>query len=307
MRSILKLTLLLAILIAGISVPMHAAFVLGDVFASVSNGQVNVYSSAGVLQQTLNTGLGGFTTGSALDAGGNFYVTDFSSSAVSKFDNAGVLQGTFGSGFTTPEDIHFDAAGNAFVGDLSGGIREFNSTGAPLTVFGTSRTDWFDLNAAETIAYFTDEGGTVHRWNMTTNTAMADLGSGGQFALRLLGDGTLLVADSNTVNRMDIVTGAITQTYSAPGASTLFALNLDPNGTSFWTGDVSTGNLFRLNIATGALEQTISTGAAGNLFGVSVFGEITQVAPPSGTPEPGTLMLLVGGLAAVVWRRRRAA
>jgi sugar lactone lactonase YvrE len=156
-----------------------AAITAGDVFASLSGGLVNEYTSAGAFVQTLNTGLGGFTTGSAFDSAGNFYVTDFSSSAVSKFNNNGVLQGTFGSGYSTPEDILFDGSGNVFVGNTGGGLRKFNSSGVFQSTFAaSSRIDWFDLNASETIMYFTDEGGSaIHRWNMTTNTALTDLGT----------------------------------------------------------------------------------------------------------------------------------
>jgi DNA-binding beta-propeller fold protein YncE len=74
------------------------AFPSGDVFVSVSNGQVKEFTPAGVLVRTLDTGKGGFTTGSAFDSAGNFYVTDFSASLVSKFDPTGTLLGTFGSG-----------------------------------------------------------------------------------------------------------------------------------------------------------------------------------------------------------------
>jgi DNA-binding beta-propeller fold protein YncE len=91
------LLLVLAVgLISGIG--LAATFQTGDVFASVSNGQVNWYRSNGTFVQTLNTGLGGFTTGSAADSAGNLYVTDFSAGAVSKFDNTGTLIGTFGTG-----------------------------------------------------------------------------------------------------------------------------------------------------------------------------------------------------------------
>src|SRR5437867_2701350 len=67
-------------------------YAIGDVFASVGNGKVEVYSSTGVLKQTLNNGLGStFTTGGMFDAAGNFYVTTFSSNVVSKWDSNGTL------------------------------------------------------------------------------------------------------------------------------------------------------------------------------------------------------------------------
>jgi hypothetical protein len=285
--------------LACVSCLSAASFNTGDVMASLV-GNVHQYTNGGASIQTLTTGLSSYTTGSAFDSAGNFYVTDFGANTVVKFNTAAVGQGNFGGGYSTPEDILIDGGGKYFVGSIGGGIREFNSAGTLIGTLSTPRTDWFDMNSSESITYFTDESGTIHRWNNVTNTAMTDLGGGGQFALRLLGDGTLLVASSSVVNRINATTGAIVHSYTIAGSGgELFALNLDPDGTSFWTGDVATGNLYKVNIATGAVLTTINTGGGNNLFGVSVKGEITQV---SGVPEPasvilfGTVLVLTGGL-----------
>jgi hypothetical protein len=154
--------------------------------------------------------------------------------------------------------------------------------------------------------YYTSEGRAIQRFDVGTNTQMtnfATLGGGGNaFALRLLADGGLLVADNGNVKRLDS-TGAQIQTYDIAGVDGWFALNLDPNATSFWSGSFSNGNLYKFDIATGALLQTIATGS-GSLFGVSVFGEITQGGPPTTVPEPGTLALLGVGLLGVASRRK---
>lgn len=308
------LLLVLAVgLISGIG--LAATFQTGDVFASVSNGQVNWYRSNGTFVQTLNTGLGGFTTGSAADSAGNLYVTDFSAAAVSKFDNTGTLIGTFGTGYNaSPESILFDSAGNAYVGQADGShqVLKFNSAGTPLASYSPAienrGTDWIDLAADQHTLFYTSEGNTIKRFDLATNTQLANFASGlpglDAFALRLLSSGGLLVADSDAVRRLD-ASGNVVQTYTPTGGSgQLFALNLDPNGTSFWTGDDTTGILYKVNIATGVTEQIINTGAGGSaLFGVSVFGEITQA---SAVPEPGQVgmcIALIGLLA--IWRRRR--
>jgi hypothetical protein len=285
------------------------AFTPGDVFASIGNGLVKEFTPTGTLVQTLNTGLGAgiFTTGSAFDSVGNFYVTDFNGNSVSKFDSNGTLLGTFGSGYATDEDILIDGAGNTFISNLSGpGLQKFNSSGVLQASFASSqRIDWFDLNAAETIMYYTDESGTVHRWNLTANSALTNLGSGGEFALRLLGDGTMLAADGAQVSRINLTSGSTVQTYH-PGGSELFALNLDPDGTSFWTGDINSGQIWRVNIATGAVITTFNSVPATLLSGLSVFGEITQVQP--GTPEPSTFLMIAGalGLGGLRFTYRRA-
>jgi hypothetical protein len=285
-----------------------APFTIGDVFASVSNGMVIEFTPTGTAVQTLNTGQGGFTTGSAFDSTGKLYLTNFSASSVSVFSNNGVLQGTFGSGYSTPESIVFDAAGNVYVGNLGNGLREYDSTGALLQSFNTGRVDWFDLTPGATGALYTQENDTITRFNLTTNTSAGTFASspGADFALRILPDGTVLAADSSVIRRFNAA-GTQIQTYDTGSNNAWFALNLDPDGTTFWSGDFGTANVCRFNIATGALVNCFNTGTgSGTLFGLSVFGEITVVnPPPTGVPEPTTMALFAAGALGFIGRHRR--
>jgi hypothetical protein len=304
-----------AVVLLGLSGPASAVpFVVGDVFASIGSGQVQQYSSTGVLKDTLNTTVGGFTTGSAFDATGNFYVTNFGGGSISKFAGPGDPHtvSTFASGINaSPESIVFDAAGNMYVGVADGDrdVRKYSSTGTLLATYNVATTsrgsDWIDLAADQKTLYYTSEGNTIKRFDVSTNTQLADfanLPGRPAFALRILADGTVLVADSAAVYRVDS-TSAVLNTYDVAGNNNWFALNLDPNGTSFWSGDFGTGQLVKFNIATGAVELTIATGSS-SLFGVSVYGEITQ-GGGGNAPEPGTLALLGLGLAGLAAARRR--
>jgi uncharacterized protein (DUF2141 family) len=271
------------------------AFPNGDVFVSVESGLVNEYTPGGTLVQTLDTTQGGFTTGSAFDTAGNFYVTDFSASQVSEFDPSGTLLGTFGGGYATPESIVFDAAGNAYVGNLGGFILKFDSGGNSVATFSAGQTDWMDLAADQCTMFFTDEGPSIHRFDVCTNTALSDFASPGSsgFALRLLPTGGLLLANGNEIKRLDAA-GNVIQTYDAPGEDSWFALNLDPDGTTFWSADFTSSNVYRFNINTGAQVSSFNSGTPGNtVFGLSVQGEIT-VAQPTLTLEPATASNTVG-------------
>jgi PEP-CTERM motif len=296
----------------------HAApFVIGDIFASIGAGQVQHYSAAGVLLETLNTGQGGFTTGSASDAAGNLYVTNFSVGSVSRFTGPGdphtpsIFAPAAG---VSPESILFDAAGNVYVGSVNGDndVRKFNAAGTLIDQFDVATeirgSDWIDLAADQRTLFYTSEGSRVLRYDVVADTQLTDFATGlpgsNAFALRLLQGGGLLVADTQSIHRLDSG-GNIVQTYDDPGNNNWFALNLDPNGTSFWSGDSTTGELLRFNIATGAVEQTIATGAPGTLFGVSVFGEITVSQPPTGVPEPSSILLGMLALACLAAGRRR--
>src|SRR6202034_4640022 len=60
-------------------------------------------------------------------------------------------------------------------------------------------------------------------------------------------------------------------------------------GTSFWTGDSASGDVWEVNIATGAVEQQIDT-HSGSLYGLSVDEQIEVAAPPPTTAAtPSTL------------------
>lgn len=291
-----------------------ASFTTGDVFASIGNGAVNWYRGDGTFVQMLNTGQGGTTVGSAFDSSGNFYVTDFSVGSVSKFDingNPVSVPGSLGGPYNAmPDSILFDAAGNAFVADEGGNhqVLEFDSAGVLKDVLPLATTanlnDSIDLAADQRTLYYT-QGHAIRRFDIAANAQLSDLTDALPFlagALRILGDGSVLVADGESVLRLDGA-GNVIQTYQPAGSSgQLFALNFDADGKSFWTGDVATGSLYKVDVATGAIEESINTGAV-NLRGVSVFGAIS----PTATPEPAQLglALLLCGVLAVVHRCRK--
>jgi uncharacterized protein (TIGR03437 family) len=296
-----KVALLLGVLTFAISLPWpgtaarQGSFQRGDVFVSLTDGLIQRYSpTSGTLLQTLDTGTGSgsFITGGAFDRNANFYATAFSSRTVIRFDANGNRLGEFGSGYNgRPESVIFDADGNAYVGTVDGDndIRKFDAAGNPLDRYDVAverrGTDWIDLAADKCTLYYTSEGARILRYDVCTKTQLTDFVSNlphsAAYALRLLPSGGLLVADTNEVLRLD-ATGNITQRYDAPGEDSWFAVNLDPDGTSFWSGGISTGNVYKFDIATGNQITRIPTGQ-GAIFGVTVLGELTVVNP---TPSP---------------------
>src|SRR5262249_9820156 len=130
----------------------------------------------------------------------------------------------------------------------------------------TGGTDWIDLAADQKTLFYDFESPVIYRYDISTHTQLADFASPGgtSFPLRLLppgdGSGGMLVAHLSDVIRLDGA-GNIVQVYDVGGEDSWFSLNLDPNGTSFWSGDFSTANFYKFNIATGAVELgPINTG-----------------------------------------------
>lgn len=305
--------------------PFPGGYVAGDVFAAVGNGQVKVFTPTGTLVGTLNDLSGStFTTGMAFDAAGNLYVTNFSTNNIAKFNNTGGLVATaWATTPSTPESIVSVAtgtyAGKFFVaGPSAATINEFDATGALVHTFnvaggnGTGGTDWIDFKNTDTI-YYDGEGNLIKSYNITTNTQGPDFATSVQssnFALRVIPTGAfagdVLIADSGVAELFN-ANGTLNRTYALPGDSGEdFALNLDPNGTDFWTSDAGTGRVWEINIATGAIDNTWLTGNPGITFGLAVFGEITTSGPPSTTPEPTSVFLLgtVASLVAFKFRKK---
>ena len=280
MKTITKWILLLVIAISSLPVnQLLAQFQTGDVFVGVASGSVQWRRPNGTLVQTLNGGAGGFTTGMAFDSAQSLYVTNFSNSVVHRFDKNGVQISNFGSGYSTPECIVFDGNWNAYVGNIGGGFRKFDATGAFIGVVGAgTRIDFADLQADQSTMLYTQEGQRIGRWDVVNNVALTDFatGLGGQaYALRIRTNGEVLLANGATVLRLSSA-GAVIQTYDVAGQNSWFALNLDPDGTSFWSADFSTSNVYRIDIASGNVISSFNTGTGnGTVFGLAVAGEIT--------------------------------
>lgn len=265
-----------------------SAFTNGDVFVSVSNGLVQEFTPSGTLVQTLDTGKGAgiFTTGMAFDSFGNLYVTDFNANDVTRFSPTGVNLGSFGSGYNAnDESILFDSLGNVYVGQADGSHRilKFDSAGSPTGSFSPATegrgTDWIDLASDQCTMHYTSEGHSVKTFNVCTNTQGPDFATGlpgsVAYAHRILPDGGELVADSEVIVRLDAA-GNVIHTYDAGSNNVWFALNLDPDGTSFWSASSDTGDVYRFDIATGAVISHFNPGSGPfTVFGITVKGEHT--------------------------------
>jgi hypothetical protein len=270
----------------------------GDVFVAVGNASVQWRQPNGSLIRTLQAPMANVNTaGMAFDQAGNLYVTMFESQTISRFDNAGNFLGTFGSGYNSdPESIVIDSQGNVYVGQADGSHRilKFDSSGNLLAQFLVNTedrgTDWIDLGSDLCTMYYTSEGKHVKVFDVCASQQLPDLNTSSltgaiAYAHRLLANGDTLVADTSVIARLDD-TGNTIQTYTVSGTNNFFALNLDPDGRSFWSGDLTSGNVYKFDIASGnVLLQFNATGGASNLMvgGIAVKGEITA----SSTPRTG--------------------
>jgi hypothetical protein len=273
---------------------------IGDVMVSIGNGEADEFTPAGTFVQTLNTGhVGATTTGSAFDSSGNFWLTRFDA-GLTEFDPTGALIGDAAAP-SAPESVLFDAAGHIWLGqaDLPRTILELSSNGSTqINAFtvttGPRGTDWIDLSADQCTMHYTSEGFDVLSYNVCTNTQNANFNAATlpnrafahrilPFAVGTLPAGSELVADTSEVAVLNNAGVKVRDdTAVGAGGGVIFALNLDPDGTSYWTADAVAGKVFRVDIATGTV---LTSWSAGSGEGLSVKGQITAALPtPTATP-----------------------
>jgi len=289
-------------------------WVNGDVFVGVANGQYNVYSNAGVYKQTLtNNSASGYTLGCGFTPDmSKLYTLNNDNEAVEVYDgnppHSQVNSIHTPPQTTGPLSIVFDKTGNWYISAMDDFIDvvKFSPSNSVLDIYAPYEfASWIDLAKDQSTLFYAGSNNAIDRFDVATGKDLTDfsapLAIGVGLNLRLLppfdGSGGLLTVARSEVIRLD-KDGNIIQTYPVPGAQSLFTVNLDPNGTSFWVGDGITNLLYRLNIASGAVEigpilTTTNTFPA--LNGVCLRGEpsgsSTDLTPPvvtvvASTPGP---------------------
>jgi sugar lactone lactonase YvrE len=299
-------------------------FALGDVFVGragpppgmkLIENEIGHYTSNGTRTDILDLAsndLGIAVTGACFDGSGNLYATAFTNHALSKFNKEGILlKSTWGQRQGSdpidllPESCVVDAAGNVYVGEATitglpsevAKIFKFNAAGDLLATYAPQTEDkgidWIDLADDQCTMYYTSEGGSVKRFNVCTNRQLPDFAehlAAPCFALRIRSNGEVLVACTR-VYRLDR-TGKVIQTYTNSYQLPYFALNLDPDGHSFWSADSFGQDVYHYDIETGAVlthfyGTLTSVNDLDQMAGLAVYGELRAAQSPSGsTPTP---------------------
>jgi len=284
---------------------LHQAYTPGDVLVAIGSGEVLEFTPAGVLVQTLNdTSDSTYTAGMAFDNHGNLYITNFSAGTVSKFDpNGNLVNAVFiaATDQVHPESISFSPGavfpvliGDADLHDQNGNgiINQYDENGNLLNSYVVQAenrgTDWSDLQPDGQTVLYTSEGSHILSYNIATRTQNPPFVSGlpgaYDYAHRTLSSGQFagddLVADSSAALLTSSVSG-ILDTYILPdNDGEDFALNLSPDGQSFWTADLASGEVWQVNISTGAILNQWNSGYPNSTGGLAIVGERGQGVPP---------------------------
>lgn len=208
------------------------------------------------------------------------------------FDLEGnVLTGFFGDNYSVLGSAPTDPA-TAYVRRFDG-VTALEEPGPPTaaTAFPValenSGSDYIDVTSNGTELFYTSGGRLIKRFNLSTNSQMADFATlpvqgaiprPGARGLRILppgdGSGGVLVAYGDRVLLLN-GDGAVIREYLP--AETEYAQDLDkveftPDASEFWVSDQLSTNLWRFNLATGEqLERIVTNLPTGQLSGFSVY------------------------------------
>ncbi len=246
----------------------------GDLFLSMADGTVQWRHRDWSLAKVLTGITDGQAKGMAFAASGellvtNWYGSNYTGNSVVRFDHDGNLIGLLGNNFDcNPTSIALDKQGNAFVGnsDCSAGVVQLDSLGNPLAKFNVA----VENRGASHVAFgsdpctlfYTSEGPDVKRFNVCTNTQMANFNvvplpdpAAQQFSL--LADGGMLVANFSLITQLDSA-GNLVGTFNnaVSGDHCWLGMALDPDGISFWASNWCDSSVTRFDRTTGAVLES---------------------------------------------------
>jgi hypothetical protein len=266
-------SLFLAALSMGVLVNESAAatFARGDVFVGLNDGTIHWIKPNNTPVATLSSGSTVCCpTGMAFDKTGNLCVATYAQGKVIRFDNTGAaLTDLVTGGIANDESIILDCDGYAYVGHKTAtptqhyNVLKYDPSGTQVATYLTqAQMDWMALAPDQKTLYFTSEDPHVHRYDLSTSSALPDFVNNvfwDGYCICLRTDGTVLVSDEFKCF-LFASNGAVLKTY-APGSTNesaiYFAMALDPDGRSFWVGSHDNTRsglpdvLYRVDIATG--------------------------------------------------------
>ena len=308
----------------GVGAHSNTSFQPCDVFAGVGSGKITwwrpdtcgIPSSmtfegflvASTSANTFMTGMSFNPPGCSRGAGNPcLYAAMFDSNSLAVFDNTGAFLGTCGTGYSaSPESVVVaplwgPRSPAIFVGQADGTrqILRFSldcSAGTPAffaPAVESRGSDWIDLESNLCTMLYTSEGTHIKSFDICANAQLPDfatLPASPAFALRILGDGSVLVADFSRDVHVSS-TGAVINSCdtASAGAGGLSSLNIVPGVSEFVSGSVTNSQVDYMTTAncdTGktapdfSFSATIGTGCTGTcqLNGLIVFPKVTPQA-----------------------------
>ncbi|MEO6688501.1 MAG: Calx-beta domain-containing protein [Dokdonella sp.] len=263
-----------------------------------ASGQISFvrrYTTAGVAVDGWATlmpnSFGNIATGFCRAPNGDVLSTRFSASQgpILMSASGAVLDAGFGGLIGNDESCAFDAQGNAWIGEAVSTsatealLRHVAADGRILETVqvpvGDRGTDWIELDVNQCTIFYTSEDSDVRRFNVCTHQAMpnfASLPDEPCYAVRQLPNRDLMITCKNHIYRYDknavFVREYTRESLGETDSNGLYAIHLDPDGQTFWSGGVISGRVVRARLDDGTVVAIFTTGTGG-INGLLIQGE----------------------------------
>lgn len=236
-----------------------------------------------------SVGSGNAVTGMCVATNGDVLITRFSASqGPLRFTVNGAVRSVLNfPNIGNDESCISDTSGNFWIGEATlpnttpttFSLRQLAGDGRPLQTLslpvGPRGTDWIAAAADGCTLLYTSEGSKIMRYDLCTQTALADFATGLEapcFGLTQRSNGEWLQVCRHRLYRLD-ANGVVLQTYprtdfGETDPAGLFALALDPDNESFWVGGAASGVVYRVSMA-GTLISSFPT-APGGVSGLAI-------------------------------------
>ncbi len=254
-----------------------------------ATGQISFvrrYTTAGLAVDgwatLMQNSFGNIATGFCRAPNGDVLSTRFNTSQGPVLMSASgtVLDASFGGLIGNDESCAFDEDGNAWIGEavsLSATdalLRHIAADGRILDTVqvpvGERGTDWIELDANQCTLFYTSEDSDVRRFDVCTHEVMANFTSLPDepcYAVRQLPNHDLMFTCRNHIYRYDqnaaFVREYTRESLGETDSNGLYAIQLDPDGQTFWTGGVISGRVVRARIDDGTVVTSFTTGSGG--------------------------------------------
>ncbi len=191
-----------------------------------------------------------------------------------------ILENDFAGLIGADESCAFDLAGNVWIGEAVppsesfAALRYAASDGLLLKTLqvpvGERGTDWIELDAKQCIIFYTSEDSDVRRFDVCNEQALPHFATGLEapcYAIRQLPNRDLMITCKNRIYRYDdngvFIREYTRESLGETNVDGLYAIHLDPDGQTFWTGGVISGRVVRARLDTGAVITSFNTGTGG--------------------------------------------
>ena len=273
---------------------------------------VNVYTVGTAITALVPTNTGGSVStttlsttsvsgpsGMGLSPAGNLYVTQYTNGTITYYNSSVTYIGTFGTGFTNPDGIVFDAAGNAYIVDAgAGSVFKITSGGIKSTfVSGLSNPLGIGIDASGNIYVAVTGSNQIKKYSsagallLTITTSVS-----APTDVRIDASGNIYALNHGTNNITKYTSAGVYSSIFLSGFNGPFAMFIGSTG-NFYVGDSGNNRVVIYN-STGTLLNTISvtdpegvtTDASGDIYVSSYSGnKIYEYPPMGGYTITGTL------------------